>query len=728
MRASSPQGPEILVPTFSEVVEKSGAHGGLLMLLSPSEPTLHATLLSGVPVKFAGPWARIWLEADFALAQAARERRQIWVAPNERSTSYPEPAAAAPYPFAAIDTPLLSGDTLWGTLGVMWPSSHPPEPVPGELAVVNAGARRLSALLSRCAEEGRPVRPHREALFVPRREGSRYGGEEALAGARFAERLPGGSLTLSLEGEVTFLTEAAAKLLGAPAGDLLGSLPWDVLPWLRDPVYEDGLRRALFTRQPTSFTVLRPPDVCLSFALFPDVSGISVRLQRTAEPVEDRAVGASTLTAEAEAEVSALASPGYDEAPTRVGSLYHAMHLAVVLTQAVEVRDILDIVYHPVMSAFEADGVALITVEGDRLRILGHRGLTEESLRLLVGHPLDATPAPAARSVRDQEALFFTGPEEMDGALSGWSARGGMSACALMPLTASGRPIGCVAFCYQEPHRFGSGHRTLLTSVSGLLAQALDRALLYDAQHQLARRLQAGLLPAVLPHVPGLHVAARYESATRGVDIGGDFYDLIRLDDGCAVTIGDVQGHNMEAAALMGQVRTAVHATAGARPDEVLARTNRLLTDLDAELFVSCLYVQVDFAAHRALLATAGHPPPLLLDADGRVTLLTVPPGPLLGVEPTAPYTSTEIPLPPGSALLCYTDGLVETPGVDLDASLAELADQLRRVAAETPDVIVDTLLRQAHRSGTRSDDMALLLVQRGTAATTSTAHAAGRG
>jgi len=701
------RGPEVLGPLFDQVVEESGAHGGLLLLLPPGEPMLFAALLSGFPAKYVGPWTRIWLQSNFAIARSARERRQIWMGPSERALLYPESAVAAPYPYAVVDTPLVTGDTLWGVLNLLWPGSHPPEPVPEELKVVDAGAHRLSKLLNRCAEDGHPVRPHRRPLVVHRQEANHYRADEARAGAHFAERLPGGGLGMNLEGEVTFVTAAAADLLGTARGDLIGALPWEALPWLSDLVYEDSYRRALFTRLPTSFTALRPPDVWLSFRLFPGASGISVRLKRTAAPAGTATSGIPARTTEA-----AALTPTTDEAPTRVGSLYHLMQLATVLSQAVEVQDVVKIVCSPVMSAFDAEGIALLTVDGARLRLLGHRGLPEEATRMIDGRLVDIA-TPAARCILEQEALYFSSPQEMDHAFSGWSARSRLSAFAMMPLTALGRPVGCVAFGYREPHRFGSGYRTLFTSLSGLLAQALDRAQLYDTQHQLARRLQDLLLPTALPEIPGLQVAARYRPATRGVEIGGDFYDLIRLDSGCAAAIGDVQGHNVTAAALMGQVRTAVHATAGARPDEVLTRANKLLTDLDAGLFTSCLYAHVDFATHRAVLATAGHPPPLLLDPEGQVTILDVPPGPLLGIEPDALYTPMETPLPPGSALLLYTDGLVETPGTDIDVSLAELADHLRRTAGSPPDAIADGLLRQAPGSTAGTDDVALILIRR---------------
>lgn len=147
----------------------------------------------------------------------------------------------------------------------------------------------------------------------------------------------------------------------------------------------------------------------------------------------------------------------------------------------------------------------------------------------------------------------------------------------------------------------------MLTSLAGLIAQSLDRARLYDAKHTLAHSLQAGLLPQTLPRILGLEVAARYLPAGHGIDVGSDFYDLIRCAPAvAAAAIGDVQGRSTAAAALMGQVRTAVHAhaSAGAPPGELLARTNRLLTDLDTPYLSSA---PTDSSNH--LEPTSANPP-----------------------------------------------------------------------------------------------------------------------
>ncbi|MFD0660849.1 PP2C family protein-serine/threonine phosphatase [Thermocatellispora tengchongensis] len=203
--------------------------------------------------------------------------------------------------------------------------------------------------------------------------------------------------------------------------------------------------------------------------------------------------------------------------------------------------------------------------------------------------------------------------------------------------------------------------------------------------------------------------------ATPGVGIGGDFYDLIRLDDtAAAAVIGDVQGHNMTAAALMGQVRTAIHAhtAAGAGPGEVLKHTNRLLIDLRAELFTSCLLVHTDLRLRTFCAASAGHPPPLLCPPNRPADRVDVPVGLLLGIDPDADYPVLQAPFPPGAVLALYTDGLIETPGIDLDHAIGALAVHLTRAAHQPLHRLTGTLLGHASSVRQRADDMALLLLK----------------
>jgi serine phosphatase RsbU (regulator of sigma subunit) len=369
-----------------------------------------------------------------------------------------------------------------------------------------------------------------------------------------------------------------------------------------------------------------------------------------------------------------------------------------------------------ILPAFDADGLMLSAVEAGRLRITGHRGYPRQVVERLDGLPLGTTLTPAGQVVATGIPSFFTDRDEIARIYPDSPLVSDKQAWAFLPLTVSGRTTGCWVLSYGRPHAFTAEERAVLTSLAGLIAQALDRARIYDAKHQLAHALQEALLPRALPPVPGLDVAARYLPATHGIDVGGDFYDLIRLTDTtAAAVVGDVQGHNIAAAALMGQVRTAVHAhatAAGDRPDQVLARTNRLITDLEPDLLVSCTYAHLDLVHGRVCAASAGHPAPLLRERGGRARVLAVDPGPLLGIDSGGAYPLTEHPLPPGGTLALYTDGLVERPGTDIDESTAALAEAFTALPDHDLDRVIDGLVHHAYPRGDHTDDIALLLLR----------------
>lgn len=283
-------------------------------------------------------------------------------------------------------------------------------------------------------------------------------------------------------------------------------------------------------------------------------------------------------------------------------------------------------------------------------------------------------------------------------------------AWAFLPLVISGRPVGCCIISYDQPREFTQDERAVLTSLGGLLAQAVDRARLYDAKSQLSHDLQQALLPRSVPEFAGANCAARYVPVGQGLDVGGDFYDVIRLTPTtCALVIGDVQGHNTAAAALMGEIRAAAHATAGAPAEQVLTRINKVVTDLDLDLLASCVYIHLDLESHRATVASAGHLPPLLRHHDGRTEFLSVEPGPLLGISDDATYTSVTLSLPGNALLALYTDGLVEIPGIDIDLTSSRLADHLGRSDISDLDLLIDGLIHHVWPTGEPHDDITVL-------------------
>ncbi|MEU2432079.1 SpoIIE family protein phosphatase [Streptomyces sp. NPDC007861] len=691
-------GLEQLAGPFRRAMREAGASSGFVYLLPPGERVVRLALASGASWRIAAPWARVTTDASTPLTDAMRERRLVWVGGQEEMASrYPKMGLALPYEFLLAAAPFTSGTNLWGGAVFLWPVWHPPQLRPRERDTIDAFCRGAGLLLQQASDQGTPLLPASEPQILPPSRSRTTDRGETLEAVEFIERLPMGCWALDLDGRITYSNAAAAELVGAGAADVMGTRPWESLPWLQGPDFEERYRAAVLSHRPTSFTALHPPDQWLTFHLYPGASGISVHIIA-------RPAGQETPAADG-------GSPAEPGESARHHSL---MHLAATLTEAVGVNDVAALVAHQLVPAFGPQGLALMANDEGRLRILGHSGYSSEFLDRYDGAPLTAD-TPPTHVLSTGVPTFFASFQDFKRAYPGAVRYGSRDAWAFLPLIASGRSVGALVLSYDQPRPFPPAERAVLISLAGLIAQALDRARLYDAKHQLAHTLQTALLPKALPGIPGLDVAARYLPAGQGLDIGGDFYDLIPCDaaDATAV-IGDVQGHNVTAAALMGQVRTAVHAyaTLGTPPGDVLARTNRLLTDLDPGLFTSCLIAHLDPSRRHARLATAGHPPPLLRHPDGRTEILRLPPGLLLGIDPKAAYPATDIPLRPGTVLALYTDGLVEAPGADIEATTEALAQLLAHAADPTMDDLADTLVHHRGRPAPCHDDIALLLIR----------------
>lgn len=706
--AAPDTGMERLETALVELMLEVDASIGALFLLPAGERVLRLAVLCGAPQQIAAPWERIPMDDPNPVPDAVRQRSLVWLNGSEEvARRYPRLGIALPYDYVLAAVPIADDAEAAGGLVLFWPVSRPRALSPDEHEAITVFRRRASLLLRGNPGGGRIRFPDRPRVLPPPRLvlPGPSADEEAQAAVMFAERLPLGCCALDLDGRVVFANSAATDLVGADFADLKGSRPWEVVPWLSDPtLFEGHYRAAVVSRQPSSFTAVRPPGTRLAFHLHPDASGISVQI----EPARTDA------SADLEP-VTAPHRPPVPAEPTGVSAIYQLTHLAAALTEAVGLDEVVGLVADQIVPAFGPSGMALMAAQDGRLRVVGHRGEITELVERLDGTALTSA-VPAAQTLVSGRPAFFAGFADLTRAYPQAIPVEGMDARAFLPLIASDRVIGSLILTYDHPHHYSRAERAMLMSLAGLIAQALDRARLYDTKHQLARALQEALLPRTLPHIDGLELAARYQPAGRGMDIGGDFYDFVRIDRTTAVaTIGDVQGHHPTAAALMGQVRTGVHAhaTIGAPPGDILARTNRLLVDLDRGLFTSCLVARLDLERGRAQFATAGHPPPLIRHPDGRTGTLPLAPGLLLGIDPDADYPTTEIPLTAGTVLALYTDGMVEVPGTDIDETTAELARQLARATGRTMDEVADTLQNNAPTVAQRHDDTALLLIQR---------------
>ncbi|GGI96954.1 hypothetical protein GCM10010121_004060 [Streptomyces brasiliensis] len=695
--AKSRVGRPLLSLSLAAMMEEVHAHSGAVYLLTPGEPVLEMAVMAGLPRAFAAPWERVGLSAPVPVAEALRERRLVWVGGEEEmARRYPRIAVVLPYPFALAALPVATATTRFGAVFVTWPASHPPELSDRERDHLTAACDQLALRLERSVEGGHPLR-HEPDLTIRLTSdvADAFGTVEA---ARLVARLPYGLVSLDLHGRVGFANEAAAALLGRPAGELLGTQLWASVPWLNDPMYEDRYRAALISQQMTSFVALRPPSDWLSFRLYPSMTGLSVRITR----------------ARAVAEMASR-SPRPGEGHSRLVTISQLLSLAGALTEAVGVQDVVQLVADEVCPAVGSQALAILGTQAGRLRLLGQRGYPDaRTVERFDGMPLTER-TPSTHVLSSGVPAFFDSRQQLEHLYpTREKAPEGFAAWAYLPLIASGRPVGTCVLAYAEPHVFPADERAVLTSLGGLIAQALERALLYDAKNQLAHGLQAALLPHSLAPLPGIDAAARYLPATQGMEIGGDFYDLVPTRPLAAAVIGDVQGHNVTAAGLMGQIRTGVRAftTGGQPPQEVMGSTNRLLVDLGAELFASCLYLRLDPAHGRAEMARAGHPPPLLRRPDGRVRVLDLAGGPLLGIDAEATYPTTEVEFAPGSLLVLYTDGLIESPGVDLEDALARLGELLTAMGDQPLEYLADELIRHSVAARERADDVAVLLLR----------------
>lgn len=245
-------------------------------------------------------------------------------------------------------------------------------------------------------------------------------------------------------------------------------------------------------------------------------------------------------------------------------------------------------------------------------------------------------------------------------------------------------------------------------------ALGIDKAMLYAREASVADTLQRTMLPPSLPEPPGVRLASRYLPASRTAQVGGDWYDTIPLPGNrVALVIGDVMGHSMTSAAIMGQLRTTVQTLAllDLPPDEVLHHLDEQAERLGTEHTATCLYALYDPVLQRLLVSNAGHLPPVLLRPDGTGEILSVPPGPPIGVGGGG-FESTEIHAPAGATLLLYTDGLVESRDSDVLTGVENLRARLRTAAAQAAPPALETLCDAALGAlgtGDRDDDVALL-------------------
>ncbi|MFF3566030.1 SpoIIE family protein phosphatase [Streptomyces sp. NPDC002574] len=394
---------------------------------------------------------------------------------------------------------------------------------------------------------------------------------------------------------------------------------------------------------------------------------------------------------------------------------------SALITAATE-QELQQVVLTRLAATFGACGALLALVDADRLHVSADAGIAMREVEALHGLRLDhASPLPEA--IRTGKPQFVRNRKHHSqrwphGPFPRIDRLGSDYAFAITPLgETADQPLGAWGMVYDSGYQPSLDERTLMGTLANLAGQALGRIRLQQARVELATALQKTMLPTLPEHLPGLEVAARYRPSRGGLDVGGDWYDAFVTPDGAiALEIGDVQGHDVDAAAFMGQVRLSMRAIADQEPDPatVLTRTNELLTAMDPARFASCTMLSIDPRGGQVTGSSAGHVPVLCAHRDGSHEVRELPGGPVLGVMPGIKYREETFALDENTALIMVTDGVVEGPGLTLDAGM-ERAGTLAAQAVhdgldveETADRILDAAVAVDHL-----DDVAVLVLRR---------------
>ncbi|GAA4970223.1 hypothetical protein GCM10023225_10380 [Kineococcus glutinatus] len=498
---------------------------------------------------------------------------------------------------------------------------------------------------------------------------------------------------------------------------------------LADPRYGTGSTSGLPTHHPAVRSYLAVPVTT------PDERIIGALLFGHREPdrfdegseVAARAVAAHAAAAVENTRLLGQAHRARQQAEDTAQRLQLLQDITALLSTAASTAQIVERVPPAVTTALDCAGVQLLLLDAAGTSLVGplSPALPEHTRRAWPRVPLEV-------SVPSTHAVLTGAPVRSVGAeLDEWPGvrgvdRGGVQAVLAVPLLdRARRPLGVLSANWEDEHRIDPGVTDLVLAVAGQVGQALERTRLADAQQEaqrkltesvkalsaVARDLQSGLLPRRLPELERVRVAVRYLPAA-AAEVGGDWYDVIESPDGrVTFVIGDVQGHNTTAAGLMGQLRTAVRAyvSEGHDPATALARTNSVLLQLDTGLFATCCLAQLDQATGELVVATAGHPPPLLLDRAGQVGELDVDAGVPLGIDEDAAYEPTRLLLTGHSRVLLHTDGVVESAPDGTERGLAAMRQILHERRADTCDAIADGVVAGIpHRL---TDDAALLVL-----------------
>jgi serine phosphatase RsbU (regulator of sigma subunit)/anti-anti-sigma regulatory factor len=378
------------------------------------------------------------------------------------------------------------------------------------------------------------------------------------------------------------------------------------------------------------------------------------------------------------------------------------------LSVAITPADVAEVILEHAAGLGATEAVVVLC-EGDQLTPLAARSSgVIGRLRVDDAHPL-------AHAARSGQPVWLANRSRLVWADDGFAPDRQRPVQMAVPLAVGRTMVGAVGLHFgAAPPALSPAERAAILTVASQCAQALERARLHQAEHEVAEVLQRSLLPRRLPELPRLAVATSYLPAAQGTQAGGDWYELLPAGPSrVAIVVGDVVGHGAAAAAVMGQLRSALASSLldGNSPAQALEKLDRFARRVDGALATTCACLVLDYSTGELSYASAGHLPILLLEPGGP-RFLDQARGTVLGLRNRDPYAEASTAIEPGTTVLAYTDGLIERRDESLSASLSRLAATAGPLALLPPDRLIDALADLGPIGRARPDDVTVIAVR----------------
>jgi PAS domain S-box-containing protein len=530
------------------------------------------------------------------------------------------------------------------------------------------------------------------------------------------EHAPIGVALLTLDGRLIEANRALLAMLDRPQADLLRQDPTTLVHPDDRAVQRDYMKRVA-SGELSAFTaeirVVRrhgePVPVLVSASVVPNEDGSPLHVIAQVTDLTER------HAAERERDRRELEESARREAEAVATTLGKIQGVTDVALTHLGFDDLVAALLPRVAETLDADAAGIILLDEDAAT----RTTTASGVALVPGGRIergDRIPMPhdSGRLAGIKEPIAFGAIDDPD-VLHPLLRESGLQSVAAAPLTLEHGMVGALHVGSLTRRDFTPQEVSLLSLLADRAALAVRHARRYEHERGIVETLQRSLLPPSLPLVPGFTMAARYLPAETDSRVGGDWYDVIVLDDGgIAIAIGDVSGHGIRAAALMGQLRNALRAYAfeGYPPSVAAGRLDSLVRQVESSWFATLAYAVIEPDGNTLTLANAGHPAPLLVTPEGEARFLESGRGSPLGTAHSADaFEEATHELPSGSLLFFYTDGLIERRGIPLLESL----EQLREVVTEgppAPEALCDHVRAALLGDADPRDDVAFVAVR----------------